>query len=51
MKVGVIMGSGSDWDVMQPAVSTLQEFGIEVEKRVRFWLLAFLLICKTARLR
>ena len=34
MKVGVIMGSGSDWDVMEPAVSTLQEFGIEVEKRV-----------------
>ena len=28
------MGSGSDWDVMEPAVSTLQEFGIEVEKRV-----------------
>lgn len=34
MKVGVIMGSGSDWDVMEPAVSTLEEFGIEVEKRV-----------------
>ena len=34
MKVGVIIGSGSDWDVMEPAVSTLQEFGIEVEKRV-----------------
>ena len=28
------MGSGSDWAVMEPAVSTLQEFGIEVEKRV-----------------
>ena len=28
------MGSGSDWDVMEPTVSTLQEFGIEVEKRV-----------------
>lgn len=28
------MGSGSDWDVMEPAVSTLEEFGIEVEKRV-----------------
>ena len=34
MKVGVIMGSGSDWDVMEPAVVTLEEFGIEVEKRV-----------------
>ena len=28
------MGSGSDWDVMEPAVCTLEEFGIEVEKRV-----------------
>lgn len=34
MKVGVIMGSTSDWNVMSPAVDTLQEFGIEVEKRV-----------------
>ena len=34
MKVGVIMGSGSYWDVMEPAVVTLEEFGIEVEKRV-----------------
>ena len=34
MKVGVIMGSCSDWDVMEPAVVTLEEFGIEVEKRV-----------------
>lgn len=34
MKVGVIMGSGSDWEVMEPAVKTLEEFGIEVEKRV-----------------
>ncbi len=28
------MGSTSDWNVMSPAVDTLQEFGIEVEKRV-----------------
>ena len=28
------MGSGSDWDVMEPAVVPLEEFGIEVEKRV-----------------
>ena len=28
------MGSGSDWDVMEPAVVTLEEFGIGVEKRV-----------------
>lgn len=34
MKVGVIMGSTSDWNVMEPAVQTLEEFGIEVEKRV-----------------
>ncbi len=34
MKIGVIMGSTSDWDVMEPAVKTLEEFGIEVEKRV-----------------
>lgn len=34
MKVGVIMGSTSDWDVMRPAVDTLESFGIEVDKRV-----------------
>lgn len=34
MKIGVIMGSGSDLEVMTPAIETLQEFGIEVEKRV-----------------
>lgn len=34
MKVGVIMGSTSDWDVMRPAVETLESFGIEVDKRV-----------------
>ena len=28
------MGSTSDLEVMQPAVSTLEEFGIECEKRV-----------------
>ena len=28
------MGSASDWDVMSPACSTLEEFGIEYEKRV-----------------
>lgn len=28
------MGSGSDWDVMKPAVDTLEQFGIEVDKRV-----------------
>ncbi len=28
------MGSGSDWDVMRPAVETLEQFGIEVDKRV-----------------
>ena len=34
MKVGVIMGSTSDLDVMLPAIQTMEEFGIEVDKRV-----------------
>jgi len=33
-KVAIIMGSASDWDVMSPACTTLEEFGIEYEKRV-----------------
>ena len=32
--VGVIMGSQSDWDVMQHAVRVLQDFGVGHEKRV-----------------
>jgi len=28
------MGSGSDWDVMKPAVDTLEQFGIAVDVRV-----------------
>jgi 5-(carboxyamino)imidazole ribonucleotide mutase len=32
--VGVVMGSSSDWDVMQHAVSMLSEFGIEHEAKV-----------------
>ncbi len=31
MKVAVIMGSDSDWDVMAPAVDILKEFEIETE--------------------
>lgn len=34
MKIGVIMGSTSDLEVMLPAIETLEQFGIEVEKRV-----------------
>jgi len=34
MKVGVIMGSTSDYEVMADAVRTLEEFGVEFEKRV-----------------
>lgn len=34
MKVSVIMGSTSDWEVMSAAVETLESFGVEVEKRV-----------------
>ncbi|MEO6293626.1 MAG: AIR carboxylase family protein, partial [Burkholderiaceae bacterium] len=33
-KVGVLMGSNSDWDTMQHAVAILQEFGIPHEARV-----------------
>lgn len=33
-KVGVIMGSTSDWEVMQIATETLETFGIPYEKRV-----------------
>ena len=32
--VGVIMGSSSDWDVMQHAVAMLKEFGIPHEAKV-----------------
>ncbi|MFR9499581.1 MAG: 5-(carboxyamino)imidazole ribonucleotide mutase [Rikenellaceae bacterium] len=34
MKVGVIMGSTSDYEVMSAAVETLEAFGVEFEKRV-----------------
>lgn len=34
MKVGVIMGSVSDYEVMAGAVETLESFGVEFEKRV-----------------
>ena len=33
-KVGLIMGSNSDWDVMQAAAEQLQHFGIDFEARV-----------------
>jgi 5-(carboxyamino)imidazole ribonucleotide mutase len=32
--VGVVMGSDSDWPVMQPAADALAEFGVECEVRV-----------------
>ena len=34
MKVAVIMGSASDLEVMTPALTTLEQFGIPFEKRV-----------------
>jgi 5-(carboxyamino)imidazole ribonucleotide mutase len=34
IKVAVIMGSASDWDVMAPCCATLEEFGIPYEKKV-----------------
>jgi 5-(carboxyamino)imidazole ribonucleotide mutase len=33
-KVGVVMGSQSDWDVMQHAVKVLKDFGVPLEKGV-----------------
>ena len=32
--VGVVMGSDSDWPVMEPAAAALAEFGVEYEKDV-----------------
>ncbi|MFC5474619.1 5-(carboxyamino)imidazole ribonucleotide mutase [Paraherbaspirillum soli] len=32
--VGIVMGSSSDWDVMQHAVAILQEFGVAHEAQV-----------------
>ena len=32
--VGIVMGSESDWPVMQAAVATLEEFGISYERRL-----------------
>ena len=34
IQIGVVMGSSSDWDTMQHAVQTLQQFGISHEARV-----------------
>lgn len=34
VKVGVVMGSSSDWPVMQKAVALLEQFAIPHEKRV-----------------
>ena len=34
LSVGVVMGSGSDWDTMQHAVAILREFGVPHEARV-----------------
>ncbi|WP_159991128.1 5-(carboxyamino)imidazole ribonucleotide mutase [Pelistega ratti] len=33
-KVGVIMGSSSDWDIMQNAVKILKDFGVPYEAKV-----------------
>ena len=34
IKVGIIMGSTSDYEVMQDACKVLEEFGVEYEKKV-----------------
>ena len=33
-KVGLVMGSNSDWDVMQAAAEQLEKFGVDFEARV-----------------
>ena len=33
-RVGLVMGSNSDWDVMQHAAAMLEKFGIAFEARV-----------------
>lgn len=34
MKIGIVMGSTSDWGVMKGAIEILQEFGVEYEVKV-----------------
>ena len=34
MKVSIIMGSKSDWEVMSAACETLEQFGVPFEKKV-----------------
>ena len=34
MKVAVVMGSTSDWEVMKGACDVLDDFGVEYEKKV-----------------
>jgi len=34
MKIGIIMGSTSDWDIMKVACETLESFDVEYEKKV-----------------
>ena len=34
IQIGVVMGSGSDWDTLQHAVAILQEFGVAHEAKV-----------------
>ena len=34
MKVAISMGSTSDLEVMEPAIRTLEQFGVETEKRI-----------------
>ncbi len=34
MKVAIIMGSNSDWPILEPAEKTLKEFGVSVRTRL-----------------
>ena len=38
VKVGVVMGSSSDWDVMRHAADILTEFGVPFEPAYRGWI-------------
>ncbi len=34
MKIAIVMGSDSDWEVMRPAAETLKQFGVDFDHKV-----------------
>ncbi len=44
MKVAIIMGSNSDWPILEPAEKTLKEFGVEVEMTREGFLVAHIAV-------